>query len=200
MKIYYALPSPFVRKVIVTAHLLGLNDSIERLSGKAHPINRDQDIVHANPLGKIPTFFKEDGEPLFDSRVICEYLDSLGQKKVFPSGDLRWQALREQALADGLLDAAMIIRYEKAFRPEALHWAPWLDGQKEKIISALDHFSSHADQLHERIDIGTISIGCALGYLDLRFPDYQWREGREPLAAWFSKFDELPCMKQTRPE
>lgn len=185
---------------MATAHLLGLNDRIERLYGKAHPVNRDQDIVKANPLGKIPTFFKDDGETLFDSRVICEYLDSLGQSKVFPAGDLRWQALKEQALADGLLDAAMIIRYEIAFRPVELHWADWLAGQKEKIISAIDYFESNVAHLHERVDIGTISIGCALGYLDFRFPDYKWREGRDNLASWFSKFDEIPCMKLTRPE
>ena len=114
MKVYYSPASPFVRKVLVSAHELGLADRIELLSCAAHPINRDQEIVAHNPLGQVPTFFTDDGSVIYDSRVICEYLDSFSPGRLLGSGESRWRALTEQSLADGLLDAALLARYETA--------------------------------------------------------------------------------------
>lgn len=199
MKLFYAASSPFVRKVMACAIELGLDGKIETTKGAAHPIKRDQNIIAASPLGQVPTLVTDDGMALYDSRVICEYLDHLGGGKLFPSGAARWQALVEQSAADGLLDAALLCRYEATARPENLRSTEWRDGQMDKIATALKQFEAWVPGFGNRFDIGTITAGCALGYLDFRFNDYGWRKGRDSLAAWFAKFDARPAMEKTRP-
>lgn len=199
MKMFFSASSPFVRKVAVTAAELGL--TIEHLPSAAHPISRDARIVAQNPLGQVPTLIAEDGTVLYDSAVICEYLDaSAGGGRIVPAvGPARWQALVEQTLGDGLLNAAILIRYELTARPEEKRWSGWQEGQMAKIHSALDALEARAAALEDRVDIGTITIGCALGYLDFRFGDMGWREGRPALAAWQERFDARPSMQATRP-
>src|SRR5690606_33165418 len=139
--------SPFVRKCLVVASELGLADRIEKLPSAAHPINRDPIIIETNPLGQVPTFFTDDGLAIFDSRVICEYLNNLVQGPIFPKESQdRWLTLTEQSLADGVLDAALLARSETAVRPEQLHRTAWTQSQLEKIGSALDYFEGVADQ------------------------------------------------------
>ena len=199
MKMYYSPTSPFVRKCMVIAHHLGLEDRIEKLPGAAHPVNRDQSIVPSNPLGQVPTLITDDGMVLFDSRVICEYLDQLGKGSFFPAaGPARWKALTEQSLGDGILDAALLSRYEGAVRPENFRWSEWTAGQMDKIETGLSHFEKSFDAQEQRLDIGTVTLGCALGYLDFRFPDIGWRTKRPKLAAWFETFGASPEMQATR--
>lgn len=200
MKMFFSSASPFVRKCLVSAHELGLADRIEKLPAAAHPVNRDQSIVASNPLGQVPTFFAEDGQVLFDSRVICEYLNALGGGNLFPAeGASRWQVLTEQSLADGILDAALLARYEMAARPETLRWDDWFDGQMAKVENAMTVLEKAAPALGNRVDIGTISFACALGYLDFRFASYDWRSEYPAAAAWFKSFSERPSMQATVP-
>ena len=201
MKLHYSAASPFVRKVMICAIELGLESKIEKLAAAAHPVNRDGAIVASNPLGQVPTFFADDGTVLYDSRVICEYLDALGGAKLFPpAGPARWTALVEQSLADGLLDAALLTRYERVARPEALKWADWETGQLDKIRCALDKLEASTAGFGARLDIGTITIACALGYLDFRFPELDWRAGRKALAGWFEGFSTRPSVAATVPK
>ena len=180
MKIYFS-PPPFVRKCLVAAHELGLADRIEKLPSAAGPVARDQTIIASNPLGQVPTFFTDDGQVLYDSRVICEYLNVLGGGALFPAeGKPRWQALTEQSLGDGMLGAALLARYETVLRPEALRWDGWYEGQMGKVRDGLALLEQNTAALAQRVDIGTITIGCALGYLDFRYPDYDWRAGFPP--------------------
>jgi glutathione S-transferase len=199
MKMIFSPASPFVRKVSVTAAELGL--SIEHLPSVAGPVERDQTIIPQNPLGQVPTFVADDGTVLYDSRVICEYLDAqAGGGRIFPaSGPARWRTLVEQSLGDGLLGAALLARYETVLRPEALRWDGWYNGQMDKVRTALEAMQDKAPELGERVDIGTITMGCALGYLDFRYPDMPWREGRTALAEWYARFGARPSMAATRP-
>ncbi len=201
MKLHYSPASPFVRKVMICAIELGLEPRIERLPAAAHPVNRDGTIIASNPLGQVPTFFTDDGTVLYDSRVICEYLDTLAGGSLFPAaGPARWSALVEQSLADGLLDAALLTRYERIARPEPLKWADWETGQLNKIRCALGKLESSAPSFRARLDIGTITIACALGYLDFRFPELGWREGRDALAGWFADTSARPSLAATVPK
>ena len=189
MKLHFSGASPFVRKVMICAIELGLDGKIDKLAAAAHPVNRDASIVANNPLGQVPTLVTDDGNILYDSRVICEYLDTLAGGSLFPkAGPARLVALVEQSLADGLLDAAILVRYERVARPETLKWEAWEQGQLDKIRCALDKLEAAASGFPSRLDIGTITIACALGYLDFRFPELAWRQGREALAAWFEAF------------
>jgi glutathione S-transferase len=198
MKLYYSPTSPFVRKVLVVAHEVGLADRVENLSSAAHPVNRDPEIVGHNPLGQVPTFFTDEGAVLYDSRVVCEYLDTLAGGGLFPTaGAARWQSLTEQALGDGLLGAALLARYETVARPEEKSWSGWRDAQLDKVRSALAAFSARAGSLADRVDIGTITIACALSYLDLRFAELDWRAGRQELAEWYKTFAERPSLRAT---
>ncbi len=200
MKLYHSPTSPFVRKCMFIAHHLKLADRIEKLPGAAHPVNRDQSILPSNPLGQVPTLITDDGMVLFDSRVICEYLDKLGNGSFFPAvGAARWRVLTEQSLADGILDAALLTRYEGAVRPEGLRWSDWTAGQMDKINLGLAHFEKSLDPAVDRLDIGTVTLGCALGYLDFRFADIGWRAKCPKLAAWYEKFSALPEMQATKP-
>ncbi|MFK5597248.1 glutathione S-transferase [Methylobacterium sp. HMF5984] len=197
MKLFHSPTSPFVRKVMVAAHELGLAERIETLPSAVHPVTRDGRVLSVHPLAQVPTLILDDGAAIADSRVICEYLDALAGGHLFPApGAARWTALNLQSTADAVLDAALLIRYELTARPESERSQAWMDGQTAKIVSALDWFETQAPSL-AGVDIGTIALACALGYLDLRFAELGWRASRPGLAAWFSTFGERASMRAT---
>jgi glutathione S-transferase len=200
MKLYHSQTSPYVRKCLVAAHHLGLLGRIEKLASAAHPVNRDQTIIPHNPLGKVPTFIADDGTVLYDSRVICEYLNDLAKGSLFPTtAAARWRALTDQALADGILDAALLVRYELMVREESGRSQAWTDGQMDKIRTGLARFEQRIDAQADRLDIGTIALGCVLGYLDFRFADLGWRKTNPKLARWYEAVAATPAMQATQP-
>jgi len=203
MKLRYSPTSPFVRKVLVLAIETGLESRIERVPTTVMPAQPNEDLSHQNPLMKLPTMTTDDGTVLFDSRVICEYLDSLhsGPKMFPPSGAARWTALALQALADGMLDAGVLNRYETAVRPEERQWQEWSAGQMRKIRNGLAALETKANEgaLGGPLDIGQIAAGCALGYLDFRYAREGWRARHPALAKWFAEFSQRPSMQATAP-
>ncbi|MCX7683770.1 MAG: glutathione S-transferase [Acetobacteraceae bacterium] len=202
MKLFHSPASPFVRKVLVAAHERGIAEGIELVPTGVTPVRRDEAIAARNPLGKIPTLVLEDGTAVFDSRVIVEYLDGLpGGPRLIPEGGAaRLKTLTLQALADGLCDAAVALRYETALRPEALRWPEWAASQTTKVVAALDALERDwVPHLSSVLDIGAIAAACALGYLDYRFAALGWREGRPRLAAWHEGFAARPSMQATAP-
>ena len=200
MKLFFAAASPFVRKCLVAAIELGLRDRIELVAAAAHPINRDANVVAQNPLGKIPTLITDDGVVLYDSRVICDYLNALGNGELIPHKmPERARVLTQQSLADGMMDAAVLARYETVVRPEALRWNEWTTGQLAKVSSGLDALERQVEDFGDRVDLGTIAFACALGYLDFRFSSFGWRGGRPNTAAWFEWFQGRDSMVATRP-
>lgn len=197
ISLYWGSASPYVRKVMVVAHMLGLEDSIEILESAAHPVARDTRIQNFNPLAKVPAARTEDGTTLYDSRVICEYLDA--DDRVFPpKGAARWVALQRQALADGLLDAALLARYETLVRPEVKQWPLWYEKQLEKLNDALDAMEADVPPADCQ-DIGAITYACALGWLEFRFPELCWQKNRDALARWHTDFEKKPALIATRP-
>jgi len=201
MKLLYARTSPYVRKVMVVAHETGQAEAIERVPVIATPTERNPETARHNPLGKVPTLITGDGTALFDSRVICEYLDVRSSgPRLFPEGEARWDALTRQALADGLLDAALLLRYERVMRPAPARWNAWEAGQIAKISGALDRMEATLTRDAGEVDIGTVAAGCALGYLDFRFPDLAWRTGRPAATAWYAAFSQRPSMVRTTPD
>ena len=198
MKLYFSPFSPYVRKCLVVGHELGLDARITLLPSSAHPVTRDQAIIANNPLGKVPTLLTDDGQALYDSRVICEYLDDLGGGALFPkSPKVRWEALTLHALADGMLDAALLARYEDVARPEAIRWKEWRAGQLDKIETSLAHLEGNLQTLAGRVDIGSLSMACALWYLDVRFAELQWHARYPKVAAWYAAFSQRPSTQMT---
>lgn len=196
MKLFFSPTSPYVRKCLAAAYELGLVDRITLLVSQAHPVNRDASIIVANPLGKVPTLVTDDGQALYDSRVICEYLDHLGGSKLFPTDASRWNALALQSLGDGILDAALLARYEDVARPENLRWADWRRGQLDKVATSLAALEAGTPALDDTVHIGTLTIGCALWYLDLRYSEeIVWRNTHPKLAAWWAQFGARPSMQ-----
>jgi glutathione S-transferase len=201
MQLFSSPASPFGRKVKVAAHELDLLGRIEINNASLSPIAPHEGVSAANPLGKIPCLITDEGEPLFDSRVIIEYLDSLhGGTSLFPAhGPARWRALTQQALGDGIMDAAVANRYETVLRPEDLRWPEWSQGLMLKVTRGLARLEEMADSLSSTPDIGVLTIACALGYLDFRYADRSWRSGHPKLAAWFEPFSQRPSMQATVP-
>jgi glutathione S-transferase len=202
LRLHYSYASPYVRKVMAVAIETGQQEKLELTARKVSPVAPDGEVNRDNPLGKVPCLVTDDGLALFDSRVICEYLDSLhGGAKMFPAGGpARWTALRRQAEGDGILDAGVMTRYETFLRPEARRWPDWILGQKAKIARALDALEAEAASFGATVDIGTITIGCALGYLDFRYAADDWRVARPRLAGWFERFEKRPSMATTVPK
>lgn len=200
-KLYYASTSPYVRKVMVVAHVLSLIEQIEKLDSAAHPIQRDERIARFNPLAKVPALQTPDGVSLYDSRVICEYLNASVEGALFPAkGPERWTSLVRQALGDGLLDAALLARYEATARPPEKHWSAWVEAQLSKINAVLGEIETQATHWRSKPDdIGLITIGCGLGYLDFRFAEFDWRSEHPATAKWFAEFEQHPAMLATRP-
>jgi glutathione S-transferase len=189
--------SPFGRKVKLSASLLGLTDRIEIV--EADTTNPADSLRQQNPLGKIPTLILENGETLYDSRVIVEYLDYLaGGGRVIPTGWDRFVALRQQALADGIMDAALLQVYEGRFRPADRHEPKWVEHQIGKVQRGLDHAEAHLSTPEPNLHIGHIALACALGYLDLRMGG-GWRESHPGLVGWLGDFEaRVPAYGRTR--
>ena len=202
MKLFFNHASPFVRKVRVVARETGLDGKIEEIETAVSPVQDNASLAKANPLKKIPALVCDDGSTLFDSPVICEYLDSLhAGRKLFPAaGPARWTALRLQATGDGILDAGILCRYEMAFRPKEFQWDGWIAGQKTKWHGGLDLLEREAAALAGEPTIGGITVACALGWLDFRYGDDNWRAARPKLAAWYEKFAARPSMQATLPK
>lgn len=201
VKLHTSPASPFGRKVMVVLHETGQLERVERRDASLTPLAPDPAVVAANPLGKIPCLELDDGTALFDSRVICEYLDGLhdGPRLLPEAGPDRFRVLCLQALGDGILDAAVGLRYETFLRPESLRWPDWIAAQKLKITRALDRLEQETSGLAGRIDLGTLTIACALGYLDFRFAAERWRDGRPQLASWYERIAARPSLLATEP-
>ena len=199
MKLCYSAPSPYVRKVVVAGIELGLDGKIVREPTSAW--DPATTLGQINPLGKVPALVTDDGGALFDSPVICEYLDGVaGGGKLFPpAGPARWTALRRQALADGICDAA-ILRLLESRRPAELQSADWVARQKNLVARSLDALEAEAKSLGTEVTIGHLAIGCTLGYLDFRFGADAWRDGRPGLAKWYEGFAKRPSMSTTEPK
>lgn len=201
MKLHWSPRSPYVRKVMICAHELGLIDRIERVRSVVAMSRPNPAVMRDNPLGKIPTLITDDGRALFDSVVICEYLDSLhGSAQLFPAaGAQRWEALRWHALGDGMLDTLILWRNERE-KPAERQTPEWLSGFALKIRNALDSVEQEADALARAgFGIGHAAIVCALGYMDFRLPDLRWRDSHPRGAAWFERVSQRPSVALTRP-
>jgi glutathione S-transferase len=196
MKLAYSPASPYVRKVTACAIKRGINDKVERMKiGTTDP-----ELLKYNALSKVPTLIVDDGMCIFDSPVICEYLDSVGDApKLFPAaGPARWKALTQEALADGILDATQPRRREIAL-PQDEGRKSYIELQQGKVARALDEFEKQADSLGNLDTIGEITIGCALGYLDFRYANEPWRPGHPKLEAWYARVVKLPPLADTMP-
>lgn len=198
MKLFFSPTSPYVRKVLVVALELGLDDQIQRLV--TNPWDPETELTDYNPLGKVPALITDEDEVLFDSPVICEYLDSLhsGDKLIPPVGPARWHELRLQALADGVLDAAVLMRLE-GLRPEEQQSKDWRSRQLNAIRRAVDVAESDSNLFDGAIKIGQISVACALAYLDFRLPEEDWRKGHPNLAHGYASWAARPAMQATMP-
>lgn len=201
MLVYHTPTSPFVRKVLVAAHELGLAERIRTELLRPTPTKADPVLSRANPLNKIPALVLDDGTGLYDSPVICEYLDELaGGGRILPkSGPARYRVLRLQALADGILDAGILVFYERAHRPKELWWPAWLDGQTEKARQGLDALEAEVASFGDAVDLAQISVGVTLAWLEFRNAIGDIREGRPALFAWYERFAKRPSMAQTAP-
>jgi glutathione S-transferase len=201
MQLIHAPASPFARKVRVLASETGLLSRIELIDTAVLPVTLNERVNALNPLGKVPVLLTDDGETLFDSRVICEYLDSLhDQPRLFPSEPaVRWRTLRLAALADGLMEAALLVRYERAVRPSERQWNDWAEGQLGKVRRALLALEAHAGDLQGPLNIAQIAVACALGYLDFRLAELEWRAGSAELMKFQERFAGRESMRMTTP-
>ena len=196
MKLTRSGASPYVRKANACAIKRGIAPQIEGWEiASAAP-----ELAAFNPLNKVPTLVTDDGLSLFDSPVICEYLDSIGDApKLFPpAGPARWKALRQQALADGILDASQPRRREIAL-PQDEGRVAYIAQQRGKVEKAIAALEAEAATLGNLDTIGEITIGCALGYLDFRYANEPWRPAAPKLAAWYDRVVQLPPLAQTMP-
>lgn len=200
MKLHWSPRSPYVRKVMACAIELGLADRLEKVRSPVAMTEPNLALMRDNPLGRLPTLVTDEGLALFDSIVICEYLDGLAGNKLFPpSGPARIQALRWHALGDGMLDTGILWRNERD-KPALRQTPEWLGNFELKTRNALDFLEGEAAALEKApVGIGHITVGCALGYLDFRFQDIRWRESRPAITAWYARFAERPSMKGTQP-
>lgn len=200
MKLHYAGASPFARKVMVVLHETGQLADVEIIDAALSPLAPPEDYRAKNPLSKLPALERPDGPSLYDSRVICAYLDDRGNSGLYQKGEAHWDTLVLEATADGIMDAGILMVYEARFRPEDKQWSDWVDAQWSKASGAIKALNDRwMDHLAGPLDMGQIAVGCALGYMDLRHADRNWRDGNDALAAWFAGFDSRDSMVATRP-
>jgi len=197
MKLLYQTHSPYARKALVFAHEAGLASRIEVMHHETSPTKRNEQVFAENPLGKVPVLLRPGLSPIFDSDVICAYLDTLhdGRKLIPVNGEARWQALRVQAVAQGLADAGIAVRWETVRRPEALRHSLLRDGYIEKMTASYDWLERELD-VDDAVHVGHIAVATALSWIEFReLPDF--REKRPRLSAWLDEFQGRPSMCAT---
>jgi glutathione S-transferase len=195
MKLYYQTHSPFARKVLVFAHEAGLAQRIEVIHHETSPTRRNETVFADNPLGKVPVLIRPGLSPLFDSDVICAYLDTLNPAhRLIPlEGEPRWSALRLQAIAQGICEAGIALRWETVRRPVELRYPPLQEGHTQKLTASYDWLETGLD-VAAPLDLGQIALATALDWIEFReLPSF--RQGRPRLTAWFSAFAERPSMQ-----
>ncbi len=201
MQLFTSPTTPFGRKVMVLIHESGLADQVQVQTVAGSPLDPGSMPLDQNPLGKIPALIPDDGGPaLYDSRVICRYLDHVSGAGLYPAGPDLWPVLTLEATADGMLEAALLMVYEARLRPEALRFAPWVEGQWAKVARALDAIEARGMVLLEgRLTMAHVAVAVALSYLDFRHAERHWRQDRPRLAAWEQEFSARASMVSTRP-
>lgn len=197
MKLLYQTHSPYARKALVFAHEAGLARQIEVVHHETSPTRRNEQVIAENPLGKVPVLIRPGQSAIFDSDVICAYLDTLhsGRKLIPQEGEPRWHSLRLQAVAQGLADAGIQIRWETQRRPPELRYAPLRDGYIQKLLASYDWLERELD-VDAPVHVGHIALATCLDWLEFReLPTF--RDGRPRLAAWFDEFAQRPSMRAT---
>jgi glutathione S-transferase len=200
MQLYTSPATPFGRKAMLMLLETGLaaQTTLHEVGGS--PLDPGSLPVDRNPLGKIPALVLEDGRTLYDSRVICRYLDARAGAGLYPQGEALWDVLTLEATADGILEAALLMVYESRLRPEPLRFAPWVEGQWSKVARALDAVEAGwMPLLDGPLTAAHLALGAALGYLDFRHDARGWRHGRPKLAQWAEGIAARPSMQATRP-
>jgi glutathione S-transferase len=201
MKLHCSPTSPYVRKVMIALRETGLLERVTLIPHASTPLAEDPALVAAAPLARIPCLERDDGPAIFDSRVICRYLDTLhAGRKLYPEGAALWTTLTLEALADGVLDSAVSAVYETRLRPEGMRFQPWIDAQKGKIARAIGALEAEwIAHLAGPVDAGAIATAAALGYVDFRHADIDWRAERPKLAAWHAAFARRDSYAATAP-
>jgi glutathione S-transferase len=206
VKLFYAPQSPYARKVRAAAIEVGLGKQIELMPASVAPGRENQDYAgKINPLRKIPALALDSGEVLVDSGVICEYLDAkAGGGRLLPKdGEARWRVLTRHAIAQGMTDALILVRYETSLRPEPQRWPLWIDDQWDKFNAGLNWFETRAAEIlpaaPKRLDLAQLALGSVLGYVDFRFADNGWQKRAPQAAAWFRAASALPALSETVP-
>jgi glutathione S-transferase len=201
MDLMYNKLSPFARKCRILAYELNLDDQLTLTDlGVISPLQPNKIVLESNPLGQIPSLVLADGTSLQDSRVICEYLNSIGDGPFFPNNpDARFYSLQLQALADGLMDAAVATRYELAFLDSEQQWHARVQQLQQRMVRVIQHFDKLTSDFKHKPTIGEITVACALGYIDLRFKEINWRAENINLAQWYEQFEKRESMRMTRP-
>ena len=202
MKLFYAPQSPFSRKVRAAAIELGLGDRLELEYAEVVPGRPNTAFAqNHNPLRKVPALLTRAGETIFDSTVICEYLDALagGDALIPRDPPRRWRVLTNHALAQGMCESVILVRYENWLRPEALRWTVWVEDHWDKIHSGLAWFEANGSELDAPVNIAHLALGSTLGYVDFRWPDHGWRKRFRRVGDWFAAMEQRPSFMQTRP-
>lgn len=197
MRLLYQAHSPGARKVLVLAYEVGIAERIHVVHHETSPLRRNESVYAENPLGKVPVLLRPGSASLFDSDVICAYLDTLhgGRRLIPPEGESRWQALRMQALAQGLVEAGSAVRWETARRPQELRYAALRDGNIDKLVASYDWLEREAD-FEAAVHIGHIALASCLDWLAFReLPTFHGNRPR--LVAWFDAFRSRPSMRVT---
>jgi glutathione S-transferase len=199
MKIYGDIISPFVRMCLVTAHEAGIGDKIQLVAAKVAPTEANQQLAVLSPIAKVPVLVTDHGHPIYDSRVIIEYLCHIsGNKTLIPDdGVKRFRILTLQATGQGVADAAVSYRYETAQRPEALRWQGWMDRQKLRVDTALSELERAWEKDLAEVTAGSIAVAVVLSYIDYRLGVWAWRNGRPKLAAFHERLGARPSMQKT---
>ena len=200
MKLYHSPTSPYVRKAMIVLHETGQLDDVELVSASTSPMASAEILLSRNPLAKVPALERVDGPTLFDSRVICAFLDDRGSGGLYGEGANRWDILTLEALADGILDAALSMTYEARMRPEAIRWPDWADAQWSKVERACGALNTKwMGHLNGPLSMGQIAVACALAYVDFRHGARGWRNSNDALAKWYESFSDRPSFEATRP-
>ncbi|MGY6549464.1 MAG: glutathione S-transferase [Roseinatronobacter sp.] len=201
LTLYHTETSPYVRKVMMLVHEAGLAGQVALIrNASGTPLRDAPALIAANPLGKVPVLARADGAALYDSRVICQYLDARAGTGFYPDGARRWDTLTLEAMADGMLDAAVQMVYEGRLRPEEMQFAPYVEGQWRKIARSLDTLEGRwIAYLAGPLCMGQMALGCALGYLDLRQAERDWRSAHPQLAAWQARIAQRESWAATAP-